>query len=739
MQKWIKPQKQFPRVVVGGWLLASVPLMHPTAAAEPEQPPVCSAAAVAAGTAPPADICNVTPIGGGHNKVSILLIAETAPIEVAGYTVTTDNYNHHYLTPIVEAHPGDTVEAQITNNLQARPHQGMPPSEHDLNPTNLHYFHGGIVSPANAWPLAAEQGNGDNVYVYLRSAKDPKVKSNIFNLAVPIPGENELDARVLEDEKSGFISHPLGLNWYHSHLHGISSTQVLGGMSGLLSSGEATANVKAACKSDHATPPKCLNDVDEDTKTLKKRTKVYYAILRDIALKAISKRPDEPGSGTAEWDPLTVNFPQDSHCRAFDDKSKTMSDKPEFRLGYCQRDEPGTAWLFTLNGQRYPTIRIKKGENVLVRLGNLSANIGYDLALKEMLGAPPRELTVLSLDGVVPARPITPDGAKTPVAAISYPDILLMPAARAEFYIRNDDTVHPEEQHYILQTKGVREIGNDEWPEIQLAEIVLEGNDTRSDVQMGLNALVAKPPSIWVDVTRLSSRLAAMATPHFLAGEEEHSPGCMRDLTPGSHEYRRVTFDSVGPGSPNWTVQTEIVQPVGPPQAEADQPTDPQANIGPFPFEVYDKGDGTINWSDPKHVCIKIDHTGVNGAHKQLWVIANATSTLHNFHIHQMKFRLATADELVKQYNIDPKKEVEDSCKPANLYKCFDDQNPPVGAPATAPIAWHDTIPVPPGSRVFIVMSFDAKEQIGRFVYHCHILKHEDKGLMAPIEVWGKP
>jgi len=431
MQKWIKPQKQFPRVVVGGWLLASVPLMHPTAAAEPEQPPVCSAAAVAAGTAPPADICNVTPIGGGHNKVSILLIAETAPIEVAGYTVTTDNYNHHYLTPIVEAHPGDTVEAQITNNLQARPHQGMPPSEHDLNPTNLHYFHGGIVSPANAWPLAAEQGNGDNVYVYLRSAKDPKVKSNIFNLAVPIPGENELDARVLEDEKSGFISHPLGLNWYHSHLHGISSTQVLGGMSGLLSSGEATANVKAACKSDHATPPKCLNDVDEDTKTLKKRTKVYYAILRDIALKAISKRPDEPGSGTAEWDPLTVNFPQDSHCRAFDDKSKTMSDKPEFRLGYCQRDEPGTAWLFTLNGQRYPTIRIKKGENVLVRLGNLSANIGYDLALKEMLGAPPRELTVLSLDGVVPARPITPDGAKTPVAAISYPDILLMPAARA--------------------------------------------------------------------------------------------------------------------------------------------------------------------------------------------------------------------------------------------------------------------------------------------------------------------
>ena len=34
-------------------------------------------------------------------------------------------------------------------------------------------------------------------------------------------------------------------------------------------------------------------------------------------------------------------------------------------------------------------------------------------------------------------------------------------------------------------------------------------------------------------------------------------------------------------------------------------------------------------------------------------------------------------------------------------------------------------------------MSFTAKEQIGRYVYHCHILKHEDTGLMAPMEVWA--
>jgi FtsP/CotA-like multicopper oxidase with cupredoxin domain len=52
---------------------------------------------------------------------------------------------------------------------------------------------------------------------------------------------------------------------------------------------------------------------------------------------------------------------------------------------------------------------------------------------------------------------------------------------------------------------------------------------------------------------------------------------------------------------------------------------------------------------------------------------------------------------------------------------------------------WHDTIPIPSGVQVFLIMNFDAEQQLGRFVYHCHILKHEDKGLVAPIDVWGNP
>jgi len=74
----------------------------------------------------------------------------------------------------------------------------------------------------------------------------------------------------------------------------------------------------------------------------------------------------------------------------------------------------------------------------------------------------------------------------------------------------------------------------------------------------------------------------------------------------------------------------------------------------------------------------------------------------------------------------------EESCRQPD-YKLYEEDL--TGTALSHPV-WHDTIPVPMGQDVFLIMSFDAKEQIGRFVVHCHILKHEDNGLMAPIEVW---
>lgn len=40
-------------------------------------------------------------------------------------------------------------------------------------------------------------------------------------------------------------------------------------------------------------------------------------------------------------------------------------------------------------------------------------------------------------------------------------------------------------------------------------------------------------------------------------------------------------------------------------------------------------------------------------------------------------------------------------------------------------------------ARVTVRLRFNRREQIGRFVYHCHILEHEDRGMLALVEVRG--
>lgn len=707
--------------------VSSAPTRAGTASSEElTQPPICSAATGDRAASPP--ICNVTRLGDSHNQIKVDLTAETSPITLAGYTVTTENYNGAYLAPVIEALPGDTVAAHLTNSLSAPPqHGGMSHGSSENNPTNLHYFHGGLVSPNNARPKAAELGNGDNIYVYLRSERQPSGAPNDFELEVPIPGDNALDARVLEGV--GLMSHPLGLNWYHSHLHGISSEQVLGGMSGLLSVGEATANIKAACQQNPRDRSKCLNDVAADTTVLKARTKVRYAILRDLPLQNISALPESAISATANWDPTAVDFPPGSKCGVRKDDGLGMdNDNPKLRLGFCQRD-PKSAWLFTINGQRFPTITVHNNENLLLRLGNLSANVQYWLELYNEADGTTKPLTLISVDGVVPARPSSPEEITTPLQALNVDNLLLMPASRSEIYIRNDAQLHPTTQTYILRTKGLQNIGADEWPEIQLAKIVLEPSSSASAVALSLNGPITTKP------------LSALALARRPASSPTLPPGCVRDLDAASLEYRRVTFldgDLTPTGERTWQLQTEIVHPEGTDlrdEGDTSNKSDTESTIGPTPFESYVQGtSGLVDWS-MRHVCITMNHSD---SHKQLWVLSNLTDTLHNFHIHQIKFRLATRADLAGHQILPPTQ--SHTCVPLQQcaspdYQFYNDQQSNGVETAAEPI-WHDTIPVPPFTKIFIIMSFDAKQQIGRFVFHCHILKHEDKGLMAPIEVW---
>src|SRR5438270_185005 len=85
-------------------------------------------------------------------------------------------------------------------------------------------------------------------------------------------------------------------------------------------------------------------------------------------------------------------------------------------------------------------------------------------------------------------------------------------------------------------------------------------------------------------------------------------------------------------------------------------------------------------------------------ARTQHWRVLNPTHELHPFHIHQVHF-LAYATNGVRSTSAD----------------------------------WLDTVDVPYGGSVDLVMDFTDPVIRGMSVFHCHLLSHEDKGMMAKI------
>ena len=95
------------------------------------------------------------------------------------------------------------------------------------------------------------------------------------------------------------------------------------------------------------------------------------------------------------------------------------------------------------------------------------------------------------------------------------------------------------------------------------------------------------------------------------------------------------------------------------------------------------------------------------------WLVENATLEIHAFHMHQIHFRDLTAD------SPDP------------------DRHPVLDVitlPAAELVGDIATgYPGKPG-RLRLQMHF-TRQDIGEFVFHCHILEHEDNGMMSKIQV----
>jgi len=105
-------------------------------------------------------------------------------INVAGQSVMASVYNDLFVPPTLRVRPGDTIFLTLRNRIAQQ--------------TNLHY-HGMNVSPLD---------NSDNVFIHVNPTDD-------FDYQVKIPTD-----------------HPMGLFYYHAHMHGLTEFQIGSGMSG---------------------------------------------------------------------------------------------------------------------------------------------------------------------------------------------------------------------------------------------------------------------------------------------------------------------------------------------------------------------------------------------------------------------------------------------------------------------------------------------------------------------------
>ncbi len=106
----------------------------------------------------------------------------------------------------------------------------------------------------------------------------------------------------------------------------------------------------------------------------------------------------------------------------------------------------------------------------------------------------------------------------------------------------------------------------------------------------------------------------------------------------------------------------------------------------------------------------------------EVWSILNLTEDTHPFHVHLVQFQALSRD----LYNKD------------GFHPATGGTTAPIGFQAHGTLdanelGWKDTVRVNPGEMVSIAATFDGFT--GRYMYHCHILEHEDHDMMRPFIV----
>ena len=625
--------------------------------------------------------------------------------------------------------PGDTLRIRLVNNLPT-----VREADHIAdncylvnNPTNLH-THGLIVEPHRA--TGPSDTYGDYVFVEIDNP------ANTVTLPGCGPGKH---AHPGSDLASGAVdylykieaTHPSGLFWFHPHLHGLALNQVTAGMAGIITIGSPAD----ACG-------------DSDCTAAIQQADVQHVVLQDeqVLSGGVLKTQQEPDFCTG-----APAAPRPGFC-----PGQNVAGVGTFSGGF---------WLHTVNGQVYPQINVNSSGS-LWRMVNASASRSYTLSVieddgKDRAKAKPLTVQVISIDGITIATRSGNDVAKIeaklggkaklvkcpnviapkksePVCAT---EIRMMPSSRVEVrLVRQDGGKQPSAAIFrtVQYDSGQGDLG-DHWPAVDLASVTLAPRSPKAQDNLALNdaALAAVSPSGQLSAppvlqvpgtdqlvpasTAGSTVIAApdgpvlqdnliqapsiAVTPDLIIGKAPPSPKC-QPLAAGHR--RKILF-----GFPTDTTfglgYVEVDQngnEIGSTRLPSDQ------TIGVQPFDPVDP-----------MVCVSL--SGFQTTY-EIWELVNITPEDHNFHIHQTRFFLLSGgvapgatvppvlnDSLVLQDNVTVPRT---TTNPAGC----DGTLTAVRSGACKP------------TSTFVVIPF---RELGDFVFHCHILEHEDGGMMSRIRV----
>jgi FtsP/CotA-like multicopper oxidase with cupredoxin domain len=667
---------------------------------------------------------------------------------------------------------GETLKLNLKSELHFSeadfPDVNDPPTRNGgltCNETNFH-THGLLVPPTATSPY------GDYVLHSVVSPGAVDCKAHDMNhmaahetpsaemdFAINVPG-NSNQVTGTQDSSSIWMQtghHPPGVYWYHPHPHGYSRLQLNGGTTGMITIGELC---DYATKTDSNGQTSCLLTPSEQ------QVHQRHIQFKDAQIGCAG---DETAckANTGNWVMNTSYDP--GLCPSNGDN-----------YGECgQTNGPllRRKWVFTVNGVQFPTIRDVEGQVEIWRLMNASPNVSYRLSLnpsdtdgKNVVSDAAQHLPfgILAVDGVAVAN----SGAN------QTDEILMMPGSRAEIVLR----FSPSMKHdYVLVQNEVNG-GGDTWPQINLLHVVnpVATNQTvaLNNAQVAVDAKVqfnTNAPATSDVIKPLASKklfAARVGQPHMcdfmpqsdvryvrfvkrknedekIDGKAKEIFGLIAGIGGNGLTDEPLVFDSA--------TDTPLSQPLSQLWGKFSDNAQSQDTAKNFPaFGANPMG----------KICTQLGRS-------EIWILENWTDEIHNFHIHQSKFRYLHHSSNVAEDEFAPLLGPQaagqsDADYHARLFQ-FPDIDPAGGSGAatderietgaTAGFdgsmdALHDTLPVPRGQginggecvdapdktkckpgRVALRIDFNRAEQAGNYVFHCHILEHEDLGMMAGIEV----